>query len=1456
MALADILKRVKNTFNTGVSNFRGNVAALSNPRTAAQWYVGATSPVLSPVNSRLNKIQDWQARNRTAYKAYDQGVRSGQIKLPKYQDLSLSFTQGIAEGAAGSPGIARKIGADYTPQSTSGEIARIAGSIPGYAIGVGRILGPLEKVVGSVAKIPQLAKSAPVASRVANAVLRKTVPAVVSESASSAVLAGIESGLTDRKFTDSFGENLTAGMIARGGFSLLKGAGKGIKRFVSPTVEKNVPKVARKLSTVLEQPRNALGQWAKQAQTKIKGLADLSPKLRKQVLEAEFMRTRQNPKWMKTPTGLKRVYGGQEAYGAMAGLEPEYDEEGKLTGVKFNPTKAAAGVAVMGGLKAIKNTNIPSVRTGNLADGLKSAVDQAPARKNQPSAQMLEEVLQPSAVRQAKSLLQTENTGRMGAPVEAQQLKQQEKKVNSLLTSVKDKANELYTRTIDRFNPISRLGKQAGKGQEIQDALTGYYGTNSTADYHIDYELSPILKEVDPSDLRQAAIAQRDIELAGRDIRGSKTQTDAQKILADLKNKLGDEKFLKLNESLEKLYAYQDKMVKLYLVDTGIMSKDAYQAMKATNQKYVPFKRVMDDVDAQLGFTPSKQAGSVSSQNVVKGIKGSDRDVVDPLQSVLENTYKLVSLGKRQAVARTIADLAQTLPEGVIRRVKGNVGSTPHISVFENGQKVDYEVPKEVADAAKGMTEDQMGTIVRLLSVPTQAFRATATGLNPEFMLPNVVRDLQSAFVNVGLNPLGFVQGLASMLKQDQTYQDFLRAGGRTSTLSLDNKGLQKRLSDITGEKGLTEVKQSKILNLLRRFGELTEQPTRIAAFKQTKDRLIKQGLSVQQAEAQAAYAAQEASVNFGRRGSETRTVNALYAFLNARVQGTDRLIRSIKNDPKGAGTRLAMITVAPALATYAWNRNFESYNDDRVVTQNDKENNFILMLSDTPIKELGGAQFIKIPKGDVGKFANPVEAFLSYIDGQGGDISGSLTQLLKSFSPIDNTGDFAPTAVRPIIEDRANKNFFTGYDIVPDYKSNLPAESQDTKYTAPLYRAIGDATNLSPARIENLSRGYLTGYARIAEMATQPLLPGYTSEENRRGATVNQTPVVRRFLGGEKKTEAESLEQSRNSMEYLQRERTMLRNKIRRGEIDETEGNKKLQQIESEFDKSRGKVKSFKDTSNKLVPQASANDDVMTTGNIRRLTKIDKSDIKDSLEYGDVVSESDLVSYYLGDISTGKSGYKNVLRQNELFKALDKVQDEELLSPEQKQVVTNAISKELNLESQDIEYYQVAKNSDEVKLSYLLEDLSIQNQEKGDFLKTIAELRKTVGNKQIATDKVIGELYELGYLTKDESKFLKSLKWDQNKKEIVLDRDYKDSAAKKSASESKKRAKAILDFNDATFKDLNSLFTSSSQQPKLRSNVSNLESILQTRSPSNDGLVRIQDLLNAESKRVRNLRA
>jgi len=199
----------------------------------------------------------------------------------------------------------------------------------------------------------------------------------------------------------------------------------------------------------------------------------------------------------------------------------------------------------------------------------------------------------------------------------------------------------------------------------------------------------------------------------------------------------------------------------------------------------------------------------------------------------------------------------------------------------------------------------------------------------------------------------------------------------------------------------------------------------------------------------------------------------------------------------------------------------------------------------------LNGLQYIKIPKGQIGKFANPTEKAIAFFNSE--DSSGNLIleiakqwmspeELISTLSPIDNEGDLIPAALKPFAENRSNYNYFRGTSIVPEYAKAFPAGYQASQYTPEFYKALGPKLvtpwtpqGVSPAQLENVGAGFFTGMEKLAMPALDKLAPtiagGNVSPTIKKGSDINRVPIMRRFLGGEKKSEEEyELEQSKKT--------------------------------------------------------------------------------------------------------------------------------------------------------------------------------------------------------------------------------------------------------------------------------------------------------------------------------------
>ncbi|MDF2791664.1 MAG: hypothetical protein K0S80_4766 [Neobacillus sp.] len=372
--------------------------------------------------------------------------------------------------------------------------------------------------------------------------------------------------------------------------------------------------------------------------------------------------------------------------------------------------------------------------------------------------------------------------------------------------------------------------------------------------------------------------------------------------------------------------------------------------------------------------------------------------------------------------------------------------------------------------------------------------RAGAT-LTPEFMVRNPIRDQFQAFVvsNYGYNPIidlplgawevfkgktGFRNsdiykkwvmnggGYGNYLSQDRNYlRDTL------NTLKKEGKWYQKGYRTITSPKALKDV----ILGTLQTMSEFSEEATKVGEFRKA----MKKGATAQEA----AYQSRDL-MDFGRVGSDIRQWNRAIAFLNANIQGKDKIARAFKSNPIRTTTKALTSMTLTAYAAYM---SMETLANEK---QKETWQNTPKWMKDTffilPIP--GTDELARIPKPfDLAPvFANPVEQIMDYIKQNDPD---SWDEFLKrqgrSLMDIPNM----LTGLQPVIENITNYSFFTGGPIVPRRDQDLLPADQYGVSTSLTARTVGKVTNYSPYKADNLIRGYAAGLGKYATSGLDKVL-------------------------------------------------------------------------------------------------------------------------------------------------------------------------------------------------------------------------------------------------------------------------------------------------------------------------------------------------------------------------------
>lgn len=690
--------------------------------------------------------------------------------------------------------------------------------------------------------------------------------------------------------------------------------------------------------------------------------------------------------------------------------------------------------------------------------------------------------------------------------------------------SIGQAVKDVYTQWVDRYNPIVQASRKTKnslkiKGAELRPEYDPEYlvrrltGAGGIADTRFRQELEPIIKRLDELKIDKldfdTYMANRRIAgfgTANREIYGA-DPAKAKQIVQALETKYGPE----ISGMADQFYQYQNKGFQ-EMVDAGFISPEAAKTIRSQNPDYSPLYRAMDEVNDYLGLPTRK---TMQGTQPIARIKGSTRAIESPIESIIGNTFSQRAAIEKNRVAKSIVDL-QSITDLGFSKAKESGGDT--ITVWRNGQKEYWKVGQEIANVAKGTNEESMNMILKIIQKPASLLRQGATGRNPEFMLPNIVRDQLDAGITskYGYIPfVDYVSGLKSMLTNDDIYKKWERSGAKIDLGELSGKkSIAKYFDEKTHKKNLAGWLGAG----LDIMGKYSEQPTRVGLFKKAYQKTGNEMLSMMES--------RDATVDFARMGSKMKTANSIIPFLNVGVQGFDKLIRSVKNNPGRVAVMMGIYGAGPQIASTLYNvTNYpEEYQE---IPQYEKDSNFILIKGRT---EKGTVEYIKIPKGNVlPVVANPVQSFLDYAYQTDAQSFGEMaTNLLSETLPVLSAGSSLkevavktigsnlPQAIKPLAENLLNKSFYKydakkeqSKDIVPYYLQNRPAYMQKYDFTPQMYQKIGAVLNVSPLQVQNLMEGYLAGYTKIPAQVTEMLYKSSRGES----INTNDKTLLRRFV-------------------------------------------------------------------------------------------------------------------------------------------------------------------------------------------------------------------------------------------------------------------------------------------------------------------------------------------------------
>ena len=480
----------------------------------------------------------------------------------------------------------------------------------------------------------------------------------------------------------------------------------------------------------------------------------------------------------------------------------------------------------------------------------------------------------------------------------------------------------------------------------------------------------------------------------------------------------------------ERLYEFEYNLINTWGVDTGLISQDTVEKWHDRWKYYVPFNR---DVGKRASIGAKR--GFANQNSTIKKAYGSGRDIIHPVDGIMQNIIKLVNAGTRNNVMRAITDHAETMGANAlflekiptpIKASKINIAGVKQnisdkitessmnaesqviadeivqgiddiiiqygrgkaygdvITVMKNGLPEFWKINDPLLlQSLTSMSPKAMEGILDAYAMISRFMTANITGNNAVWSLfSNFPRDFMTLLTYSSTkNPITLINGMGITYinkineqlgkEVDPLYKEYLAMGGGRTSAYTADRDLAKRARKALSNKKLS----ANPLDWIAFVSDTVETGPRFATYRY----LRQSGVDPQKA----FFASTDITVNFKRGGTISRQINKVIPFFNANVQGLDKFARWItaKDVPKDERKKViksrvfAYIAVSAVLATivYAINNGDEEKEEDYEQLSNYIKNSYWNI-------PLGDGKFFAIPKPrEIGVLSSFFETCMEY---------------------------------------------------------------------------------------------------------------------------------------------------------------------------------------------------------------------------------------------------------------------------------------------------------------------------------------------------------------------------------------------------------------------------------------------------------------------------------------------
>ncbi len=602
----------------------------------------------------------------------------------------------------------------------------------------------------------------------------------------------------------------------------------------------------------------------------------------------------------------------------------------------------------------------------------------------------------------------------------------------------------------------------------------------------------------------------------------------AKGTLADFESQGKTQSMEEVAQLVYKMLAEQRSRLKEFGLETG----DLIDAWQDKYQFYVPLKGFAENETDSKGkaYPRVGKAFNIKGKESITAM-GRRTQAESPLLHAIKDSSEKIIRSRKNEVGQTFLKMVQDNPDPSLWEVFDSDNPEIHREIVTRTDKATGKKYQEVREskvplalladkyfttkvdgetkyikihderlhkAMLGLGVEQTNLLTQTVGKVTRVLSSLVTSWNPEFMLSNASRDVQTALYNLmaetdikggkaegeklvkqmvldlGKAFIALKEGLVKDNFDGEWggyLKEYLEAGAKTGYFDMkDIEGQAKELESLIAVQG-SDAKSTgkrwlrKVGDFVNNYNDVVENTTRLSTYTNAR----KAGLSKKKA----AELAKNLTVNFNRRGEMGNNLNAGYMFANASIQGSANFARAILTprdkseswlSPKryNLAQKAALGLVGASVLMAQFNREMGGQAEDGEdywdkLPDHIKDHNFVVMLG-------GPEPIVKVPMPyGYNLFAVLGVKLDSLMHGKTTIGKASLDMTLStlgSFSPIGSEGSddvenailktITPTIFKPVAQIVANEKF-SGAPIHKEsgpYGPEKPDSAQPFKHT------------------------------------------------------------------------------------------------------------------------------------------------------------------------------------------------------------------------------------------------------------------------------------------------------------------------------------------------------------------------------------------------------------------------